>query len=168
MASTYTPIATTTLGSNATITFSSIPNTYTDLRLVINGGISNYGWNMRFRYNDDSETNYSYTYISGDGSAFSGRVSNDTKIATTPGIGSTNNLINILNTIDIMNYSNTSKYKTCIIRGNDAVAGTSAVIATWRSTSAINSIYIYSGASNDGIAHLYAGTTATLYGIAAA
>jgi hypothetical protein len=167
MASTYTPIATTTLGSNATITFSSIPNTYTDLRLVINGGISNYGWNMRFRYNDDSGTNYSYTYISADGSAFSGITSNDTKIATTPGIGSANNLINILNTIDIMNYSNTSKYKTCIIRGNDAVVGTSAVIATWRSTSAINSIYIYSGASNDGIAHLYAGTTATLYGIKA-
>ena len=31
---TYTPIATTTLGSAAAITFSSIPQTYTDLVLV--------------------------------------------------------------------------------------------------------------------------------------
>ena len=35
--STYTPIATTTLGSAGTITFSSIPSTYTDLVIVLNG-----------------------------------------------------------------------------------------------------------------------------------
>ena len=36
MPATYEPIATTTLGSAATnITFSSIPATYTDLRLVL-------------------------------------------------------------------------------------------------------------------------------------
>jgi glycosyltransferase involved in cell wall biosynthesis len=47
MPATYEPIATTTLGSAAaSITFSSIPATYTDLRLVIVGNLSSFHLNF--------------------------------------------------------------------------------------------------------------------------
>ena len=164
---TYTPIATYTLGSNGTITFSSIPSTYTDLRLVINGGITNTGWDTRWRINSDTGANYSQTRITGDGSAAaSGRTANATKFANNAGSGT--NVLETTTLIDFLNYSNTTTYKTCLSRGNDTATALSAIVGLWNSTSAINSIFIYCGASNDGVSNLYAGTTATLYGIAAA
>ena len=64
--STYTPIATTTgTGSSGTITFTSIPSTYTDLRIILNGTETNatlYEFDMR--YNNDSGNNYSLTWRS--------------------------------------------------------------------------------------------------------
>ena len=63
MASTYEPIATTTLGSAASsITFSSIPATYTDLRLVLVHTPSASTGNAQMQFNSDTATNYSYTY----------------------------------------------------------------------------------------------------------
>ena len=168
--STYTPIATTTLSSDNTYTFSSIPSTYTDLRLVIRGGITNTAWDFRWRYNGDTASNYSQTAMTGDGAAAtSSRTTNNTKI--TSGLGIDSYAINSILTADFINYANTSAYKTCIVRHSCAVGtytGTSFVVGMWRSTSAINSIYIYCGASNDGGANLYSGTTLTLYGITAA
>jgi len=166
---TYEPIATTTLASNGTITFSSIPNTYTDLRLIINGGIANNGWNIRWRYNNNSSAIYSYTYLYGETStAVSGRVTGDTKFATTPGVGSGNNSLSIISMIDIFNYSNTNIYKNTLSRSGEAPYMTHGVVGLWSSTAAINEIFIFCGASDDGVALLYAGTTATLYGIKAA
>jgi hypothetical protein len=168
--STYTPIATTTLSSDSTYTFSSIPRTYTDLRLIVKGGITNTGWDFRWRYNGDTAGNYSQTSMAGDGSsATSGRTTSTTKI--TSGIGVDANTLNNILTVDFMNYANTSIYKSCIARHSSPIGtyvGTSDVLGMWRSTSAINSIYIYCGASNDGGANLYAGTTLSLYGIVAA
>jgi hypothetical protein len=47
MAATYTPIASITLGATATsVTFSSIPSTYTDLILVMNGSSTSDRANM--------------------------------------------------------------------------------------------------------------------------
>ena len=63
--STYTPIATTTLGSAATsYTFTSIPSTYTDLVLVGNLSSSS-NTNISIRIYSDSGTNYSNTYLTG-------------------------------------------------------------------------------------------------------
>lgn len=165
---TYVPIATTTIGSNNTITFNSIPGTYTDLRLVLSGGITNDYWDMRWRFNNDSGTNYSQTSLYGDGtSAGSGRTSNATAISF--GIGVRSNSLNTIARIDIMNYANTNTYKSCLVEQGSAASGGSSIVAgTWRSTAAITSIYVFVGASNNGETNLYAGTTATLYGIAAA
>ena len=71
MTATYDPIATTTLGSAAsTITFSSIPNTFTDLRLVLFGVTLNAtGTYNQIRFNNDTGTNYSWTQLLGNGSA---------------------------------------------------------------------------------------------------
>ena len=70
MATTYEAIQTTTLGSAAAdITFSSIPATYTDLVLVYIGATVSNNINYYLRFNGDTGTNYSYTYLSGTGSA---------------------------------------------------------------------------------------------------
>lgn len=165
MASTYTPIATTTLGSNSgTVTFSSIPSTYTDLVLVINSGATQ-AVDAIMRFNNDSTALYSFTTLSGDGtSATSARRSAKTEIyldwvASLP-TTITDNMI-----VQIMNYSNTTTYKTAIARHNLASGGTDAIVGLWRSTSAINRVDII----NAGSAGIFlAGSTFTLYGITAA
>jgi len=63
-----------------------------------------------------------------------------------------------------MNYANTTTYKTSLTRGNIATVATLATVGMWRSTSAITSIKI----ERDGSNLLAAGSTFTLYGIAAA
>ena len=63
MAATYEPIATTTLGSAASsITFNSIPATYTDLRVVLVGTTTATA-NCWLTFNSDGATNYSDTFL---------------------------------------------------------------------------------------------------------
>ena len=155
--STYSQIASTTLGSaQASYTFSSIPSTYTNLRLVAQLGSSTLD-NASIRFNSDTATNYSRTWIEGNGSS---AVSNrNTNLNLYPIAYSGNDLNNISFT-DIMNYSNTTTYKTQIQRWGN----TSYVVASvglWRSTAAINSITIL----NQNGYNLIAGSTFTLYGI---
>ncbi len=104
---TYEPIATQTLGSAAaSITFSSIPGTYTDLRLVFVGTLSSGNATTGWRANSDSATNYSETYIGGDGtSAFSGRNTNST--FGFAGVTDTNQS---MTTVDVFSYAG-STYK---------------------------------------------------------
>jgi len=160
--STYTPIATTTLGSAAaSYTFSSIASTYTDLVLIINGKTTASGEQATVRYNSDTGNNYSATSIYGDGSsAASGRSSN---ISFVPN-GWFNATVPATTIIQVQNYSNTTTYKTSIMRSNDTSSYIQANVGLWRSTSAINSIVI--ALSSGG--NWATGTTFTLYGIAAA
>jgi hypothetical protein len=80
--STYTPIATQTLGSAAaSVTFSSIPQGYTDLILVINYATSASTGNALLRFNSDTGSNYSETALIGNGTtATSDRESSVTTI----------------------------------------------------------------------------------------
>lgn len=157
---TYDPIASITLGAaTASVTFSAIPQTYTDLVIVAftdqTASSPSY-----VQFNGDTGTNYSSTNITGDGtSATSGRVSTSAlgiALATT----SANDQISIVN---IMNYSNTTTNKTCILRRNDAVAQVSLVTGLWRSTSAITSIRLFSNSST-----FTSNSTFNLFGIKAA
>ena len=119
--STYTPIQSYTLGSaQAQITFTSIPSTYTDLVLVMNGSMSSGSETARVRFNGSSSTVYSQTNLAGSGSAVaSSRNSNQTSFRlgeTYAGLGTTRWTV-ILN---ILNYSNTATYKTCLLYTSDA------------------------------------------------
>ena len=162
--STYTPIATTTASAASSYTFSSIPSTYTDLILVVTAKNSNAGTsanNWRFQFNGDTGSNYSDTFLTGNGSsASSSRDSSQAEIYW----GASNQASNSdsVSIAHIMNYANTTTYKTMIARGNSAEAFTCASVGLWRSTAAINSIKIYSGGAST-----FTGTL-TLYGIAAA
>ena len=77
--STEVAIATQTLGSaTASITFSSIPSTYTDLRIVFSGTGATV-LNLKVRFNGDSASNYSQTNLQGLGySVQSSRASTQT------------------------------------------------------------------------------------------
>jgi hypothetical protein len=162
--STYTPISTQTLSANTTtVTFSGIPQTYTDLVLVITGknsGTTSGDFTIRVGNSSvDSGSNYSRTFISGDGSsASSNRGSNQTSgfssLALSTSIGMTR--------IQFMNYSNITTNKTFLIRNDISASITSATVGLWRSTSAINIIELSASANQ-----FASDTTFTLYGIGA-
>ena len=60
--STYTPIAShTASGSESSITFSSIPQGYTDLVLVFLGKVDSGSGDLGLRFNADTGSNYSTT-----------------------------------------------------------------------------------------------------------
>lgn len=162
MPSTYEPIATTTLGSTASIiTFSSIPSTYTDLVLVVACLDSGAG-RTRLRLNGDSGTNYSRTNLVGNGSSaasYQGSNENQFDLSVAAATSSTNPTTQI---ISVNNYSNTSTNKTIISRYNLAGAAVEAMSGLYRSTSAITSVSYFTQGT------LQIGTTATLYGIKAA
>jgi hypothetical protein len=158
--STYTPIATNTLGSaTSSVSFSSFSG-YTDLVLVFQTKLTASNA-IKVQYNSDTGSNYSYTrlYGIGSGSGSSDRASNASYFDAGFSASDTVNQI-----IQIMNYANTTTYKTALSRAS--TEGGSQVFANawlWRSTSAITSIQI-AGASGN----LDTGSTFTLYGIVAA
>jgi len=157
--STMTPIATNTLVSNsANLTFSNIPQTYTDLVLV---GVAKFSANPSYSgiiFNGDSGTNYSSTFVRGNGtSASSGR--NTTAGQISSGSYSANFIIDNFN---IQNYSNATTYKTVLYRtsqDNDVLAR----VGLWRNTAAITSITYQIDTGN-----ILAGSSFTLYGVKAA
>jgi hypothetical protein len=161
MPNTYEPIATYTAPSTISdYTFTSIPSTYTDLIVVINGTMNTSENSLAMRFNGDTTTNYSTTAVYGTGaSAASLRFTSDNKMYVGR-MGSTNNSTSIF---QIQNYSNTTTNKTVLSRGNSPSI-VMATVALWRSTAAITSIYIADYGANS----FLSGTTFTLYGIKAA
>jgi len=167
MPATYEPISTQTLGSAAaTVTFSSISGTYTDLRLIYQTGMSSAGNEPYLRFNSDSSSLYSATILYGNGtSALSLRSSIATAIQMARDVGLPT-AIESVTTVDIMNYTNTTTFKTALIRTNKGSATylqAGAYVALYRSTSAITSIDLSTSAGN-----FVSGSTFTLYGIKAA
>ena len=157
--STYTPIQTYTLGSNGTVTFSSIPQTYTDLVLVTEAtGTTNGAMDIRF--NGDTGTNYSRTGMYGDGtSGTSYRTANLAYGLISAGVS--DRRVSVTN---ILNYTNTSAFKNYLSEDTSSSA-TGLAVYLWRSTAAITSITL----TGDPIgSNIGAGSTFTLYGIAAA
>ena len=156
---TYTPIASYTFSSNATsYTFNSVPSTYTDLVLVLAGNASASNSAYTLQFNGDTASNYSSTYIYGNGSsATSGR-----PYGTEMNIGNTDQTNNQTTIISIQDYSNTTTYKTVISKGGGTGVGALAYVGLWRGTpAAINSIKV---GINTGT--INTGSTFTLYGIA--
>lgn len=168
--STYTPIATQTLASSAaTVTFSSIPSTYTDLVLIAQPSILSSSDNMRIRVGNgsvDSGAYYSYTALTGNGSsATSARASNETGYLTDYNgyMGTTQG--DTTKVINFQDYANGSTYKTILTRSNRAGTGVDAMVGLWRKTDAINIMTLY---VSGGATQFATGSTFTLYGIAKA
>lgn len=163
MPATYEPIATTTLGTAAaSITFSSIPATYTDLRVTFIGSpTSDDG--LAFQVNGLSTTIYSGTALSG-----SGTVANTTAVTNqTYGyltlFGSASATIPTFYTLDVMSYAGSTN-KTILSTASTDKNGSGTVeriVHLCRTTSAITSITLIS----QNAYNLKAGSIATLYGI---
>ena len=161
---TYTLIEEQTLSTaQAAATFTNIPSTYRHLELeavakVSTGGTASESGLMRF--NADSGTNYSTTFMYGNGSTVtSGRVANQTTVSggrfstLNPGIG----------IYCVFEYANTNVQKTVLSRGSDP--NTSGLIVAyagvWRSNQAITTISVTAESGNNWVA----GATFRLWGI---
>lgn len=160
--SAYEVIATQTLGSAAaSVIFGSIPQTYTDIVAVVKANDSNSY--LLVRFNSDSTALYSRTYVTGNGtSASSARGTGETQGYTTA--DTTTNLANI-GQLNIMNYSNTTTFKTFLGRETLPSGSVQATVGLYRSTSAITTVSFLSPSATATIA---AGSIFTLYGIKAA
>lgn len=161
MAVTYEPIATTTLGTAGSITFSSIPSTYTDLVLVWNGVLATSSSAVRIELNGTT-TGYSTTQLRGDGAA----ASSGTFTALAYGLVSVSqNNTNIgFGRIHFFSYAGSTN-KTFLSEAAEDRNGSGNVsrhVNLWSNTAAITQIKLFA-AQNWAI-----GTTATLYGIKAA
>lgn len=172
MALTYDPIATTTLGSNQnSVTFSSIPATYTDLIVVLNYQCSDWGASTFIQFNGDTTTNYSDTWLSGASSATSGRDSTFAQIRVGCYAGGVESNTQRFDIAQIFDYANTTTFKTVLSRTNLPVASSygasevGASVGLWRKTpEAINSIRLFFGG---GTVTFKSGSTFKLYGIEA-
>jgi hypothetical protein len=165
---TYEAIAvyTTANATTNSLTFNSIPSTYTDLVLVASVlGATNSGWTATVRFNGDSGNNYSFTQVIGNGTAASSiRSANASSFQFAGAVGGLSTTNPITGICSIQNYANTTTYKTAIGRDNDS-SGTVATVALWRNTAAINSITVFLSNTSYYFAN---NSVFSLYGIKAA
>jgi len=152
MANTYTLINSVTVGSGgaSSVTFSSIPQTYTDLKIVISArdarsdaAVSNINFNFN---NVGAGTNYSGNYIYGSGSGVTASTAGISGGAVAFGTAAINTANTFGNAeVYIPNYTS-SNYKSLSsdsVSENNATAGYDLLLAgLWSNTSAINSIII--------------------------
>lgn len=152
----YESIATVTVGSggSSAVTFSSIPSTYKHLQIrCLTRGTSNNTAPIYLTVNSDTSANYSTHQLLGNGStAYADGHANASYIIDGWGGFQTFSGGDLANTfgvgiIDILDYANTSKYKTARAlwgRDNNSSGSITGRIVfesgSWRSTSAINSL----------------------------
>ena len=170
MATTYTLIASSTVGSggSATITFSSIPATYTDLKVVFSTRSTSSAEspfnNQRLRFNSDTGNNYSVRGLFGDGGSVSSGTNSDTSILY--------NYANANNTtsntfsngeIYIPNYTSSNQKSVSIdgvVENNATSAFANFTAGRWTGTAAITTISL-----TDANGSFVQYSTAYLYGI---
>jgi hypothetical protein len=166
---TYEPIASTTLGAAAAdITFSSIPDTYTDLVLVSvlrSTKTSTANDVIYVQLNGDTGSNYSQTFLFGNGStAGSSRASNGTYIYAADIVTSNSSYTGLSTVIfNINNYSNATTNKTLLSRVSSPNTFSEAVVGLYRSTNKVSSIKLYTATDQ-----YVSGSIFTLYGIKSA
>lgn len=159
---TYEPIATTIVTSGTSVTFSNIPQTYTDLVLTLTGTVDA-NCQIVFQVNSNTGTNYSLTYLYGDGTSAGGSRATTANMITYGalcGVVTSNSKYSA--TMNIQNYTNTSLYKSIYVQSM-SLDQVETVANTFRSSSAITTIKIlFDRAAN------FTNMTLTLHGIAAA
>ena len=165
MPRTYEPIASTTLGSSsASVTFGSggtLPQGYTDLVLVTDLRHASNLSTTSIRFNGDTGTNYSSTFLAGSGSAASsGRNSNDQWINIA--VNGANTTDRIVTVTHIQSYANTNINKTALVAWANPNREVIRQVGLWRNTAAITSLTVV---CNNTMAD---GSVLSLYGIKAA
>lgn len=141
----FDSIATTTAGAGGltTLTFSSIPSTYKHLQLRVSGIVAAGVTNLAVQFNGDTASNYWWHQLYGTGAAAG---SNNSGALTSfiympPSAAQPSAMV-----LDILDYTNTSKYKTMRGIGGVDTNGAGQVSLNsgmWNSTSAITSITLY-------------------------
>jgi hypothetical protein len=152
MTNQLTPIASTVLGGTATtVTFSSIPGTYTDLVLKISARDTNSsfdGGKLTMVINSDSGTNYSHTILTGNNAtAASTRTSSATSLETFGGFSdAASNTASTFSAIEIYipNYAGTANRPISVFGASEDNSGAHGYIVAeaglYRGASAITQI----------------------------
>jgi hypothetical protein len=163
-------ISTQVLGSSAaSVTFSSIPSTYRHLQLRMTLKDSNGGSTMDaayYTYNGDTAANYAWHYLRGNGSGVNSSWSN-TYANSIRGVATTLFTASAYSAhvMDILDYAQTTKYKTTRLLGGGLNSTYSAYEVAlnsglWMSTAAITSVTV--GAQSGQT--LLSGSRFSLYG----
>lgn len=148
--------------SGTSITFSSIPQTYSSLQIRANY-LLNISDSMFIQFNGDTTSTYNAHYLNGNGTT----VTAGSRLSTS-GIAALNvsggGLTYPANFIyDVLDYTSTTKYKTgrSISGYNDNSTGANLELDSmaWRSTAAVTSITLFQNRT------FQTGTTFALYGI---
>jgi hypothetical protein len=158
----YESIASATPSGVNTITFSSIPSTYKHLQLRSSTLSASSGDTLYINFNSDTGNNYTYHRLSGNGSAASANGYNVESGCRLVGlINGTSDTFPAVVISDIIDYADTSKYKTVRTFSGTPSNGTNGEVHLisnlWKTTNAITSMTI-SGSFN------FTGTF-SLYGI---
>lgn len=167
MPATYEPISTQTISSGTgTVSFTSIPSTYTDLVLIgsiipTNAGAAY----LLYRINTDTGSNYTQTqwyWTNTSGGRGSIEVLNTTNIEI---IGNQFQTLGAFATRAMFcNYANTNTWKHFIVEGRAPDNTSRSAAAVWQSTSAITSVQVIASPN----AAIGTGSVFTLFGIKAA
>lgn len=159
---TYTALSTITLtGSDSEILFGSIPGTYRDLVVVIQGASAT-ATNWRVRFNGDAGTNYHVQIMAGTGSgtaanSYPNEVFGGFVWQGYSGVTSLSQA-----TLNVMDYSATDKQKTFLAQTDTPSAATEYFVNRWANTAAITSMSFFPQNTT-----WNTGTTISLYGVAA-
>lgn len=171
MANTYQLIASNTVGSGgaADVTFSSIPATYTDLKLVMSARCNNAAVpdDIVYQFNGDTISGrYSYKFLAGDGATPSSSGNGSTTFNYYGIIPAATATTNTFSNSDlyIPNYAGSNQKSSSVdatMENNAATSYSSLIASLYNQTTAISSIKIYSAAANSFVQH----STFYLYGI---
>lgn len=146
------PISSVTVGSagTSTVTFSSIPSTYTHLQIRFIARANRSGENadlITFRFNGDTASNYSWHALEGAGATAFVEAAANASLPRNGEISATTATAGIFGAgiVDVLDYANTNKYKT--IRSLSGVDrnGSGTIwfgSSNWRDNNAITSINI--------------------------
>lgn len=152
-ASSYESISTTTVGAGgvSSVTFSSIPSTYTHLQIRQIAATSVADRFFKIQFNSDTATNYSWHYLQGDGAT----ASSSAGTTAAYGINGTGpNSTTYFGAIvtDVLDYANTNKYKTTRSLSGADMNGAGGYVqlfsSNWRSTSVVTSITLTPSSGN--------------------
>jgi hypothetical protein len=163
----YSSIATQTVGSGgaSSITFSSIPSTYTHLQVRLFGRQSSGGFDQaHIQFNSDTSNNYATHNLNGNGSSAGTGYTTSTNKISVSAISGSNQNANVFcgSVIDILDYANVNKNKTTrALSGvdNNGDGYVWFVSGVWMNSAAVNTITLICGAN------FVQYTTAALYGI---
>jgi len=152
------PIAMVNVGSagSASVSFTSIPSTYKHLQLrVFARGTQSVANNyFQVQFNGDTASNYyGAHWLKGDGSSVTAGADGAANVIYVERMVGASTAASIFstNTIDLLDYSSTAKFKTLRNLGGFDSNGAGQVLFTsglWRSTSAITSISITPSAND--------------------
>jgi large repetitive protein len=163
----FESIATYTLtGNQSSISFNSIPSTYTHLQIravARTDRSADVTDSVNLRFNSDANSNYSDHFLSGNGSSVSGGATQTTSITGIIATSATSANSNVFGAgvVDILDYTNTNKYKTIRSIHGNAVNIVQMRSGNWRNNSVVSTITLFPNIGTNFVS----GSRFALYGV---